>query len=199
MYEKHIKVLERTEHQAHGELGEALEAAIALMRAAEPKDPAAEREHCEDAVRRNPNIDSEHNLKHIPPMLLRERAAVRAEVEAKYAAMLAPKDPAAERAHCEDVANDENNGLPQEAADTLMRERAAAYASGFEAGRREGEAEYAVLRNERNQAWGREARTETQRDQALERADEIKTRYLELTNVIKKALEAQEVQLLKDE
>lgn len=81
MYEKHVQQLQAAKH-THGVLiNEALDAAIALMRAAEPKDEKAEREHCEHAVadaKRDHGLRSHRSYE--VGLLLRERAAARAEV-----------------------------------------------------------------------------------------------------------------------
>jgi hypothetical protein len=79
MYEKEIKTLtEALEYSA--EYYPALQAAIALMRAAEPKDEAAEREHCQNVV--NALCEHSYDYPYAPDVtdkLLRERAAARAE------------------------------------------------------------------------------------------------------------------------
>lgn len=99
-YEKHIEYLENQLAEYPDKTG-AYTVAIELMRAAEPKDEAAEREHCDKAA--DDIVFGEHNKVVHDEIALRmqtERAAARAEVEAKYAALLAPKDEAAEWAHC---------------------------------------------------------------------------------------------------
>lgn len=119
MYEKHIQDLKFK-----------CDAAIALMRAAEPLDPASEREHCERALG-----DLEHGYGHVD-VLMSERAAARAEAEAKYQAMLAPKDESAEREHCEKACL----GAPLKEVSNLRsftrwleNQRAAARAEGYAA------------------------------------------------------------------
>jgi hypothetical protein len=72
-YAKHIAALE--DEYAIGRLNggklDAIKAAIGLMQAAQPKDAVAERKHCEQA------FDSFHG--YAPDLLVRERAAARAE------------------------------------------------------------------------------------------------------------------------
>ena len=82
MFKEHVEALKSLIDGTgcEDERDSALLAAIALMRAAEPKDEKAEREHCDRVVlEKNPLSMTER------PM--RERAAARAEVEAKYAAV----------------------------------------------------------------------------------------------------------------
>jgi hypothetical protein len=79
MYEKHIKALSDV---TSPDYPEALEAAIALMRAAEPKDPAAEREHCKHVAwgySGEGGVDC--SSIHLEELIERERAAARAEGE----------------------------------------------------------------------------------------------------------------------
>jgi hypothetical protein len=61
---------------------QAFDAAIELMRAAELKDEAAEREHCQATA---VSIGAAFSAVEGGQLLMRERAAARAEVEAKYA------------------------------------------------------------------------------------------------------------------
>jgi hypothetical protein len=114
---------------------EALEAAIELMRAAEPQDEAAEREHCKLAVFANHEGWRTGASSPWVELLMRERAAVRAH----YEAMLAPKNGAAEREHCEGVARylGAQQCLGVNIAGLIERERALA--------RAEVEAKYAQL------------------------------------------------------
>jgi chromosome segregation ATPase len=124
MYEKQIEGLESIRRIIGTSERDkaALDAAIALMRAAEPKNEAAELRHCMNVC-----TDTATWEDYSVTTLMRERAAARAEVEAKYAAMLAPKDEAAEREHCERAAHEGWNG-PLTLMVVIERERAAARA-----------------------------------------------------------------------
>jgi hypothetical protein len=78
MYEKHIEALESIDFDDPVSPNDrkAIDAAIEIMRAAEPKDEAAEREHCTQqsyAAANNPQQGA------IVDWLMRERAAARAE------------------------------------------------------------------------------------------------------------------------
>ena len=75
MYEKEIESLEMMQ-TARTVKSPALDTAIALMRAAQPKDEAAERAHCEE-------VDRLHCEVAITDLLLRERAAARAPLQAR--------------------------------------------------------------------------------------------------------------------
>lgn len=130
MYEKHITGLKIERIGATGDKAEALDAAIALMRSAEPKDEAAERERLRadlerwcDAKVEDLEVTSEHL-----DWLQAQTAAARAEVEAKYQAMLAPKDEAAEREHCLNAERVWSHSKDRIVADQIMLERAAARA-----------------------------------------------------------------------
>lgn len=75
-YKKHMKYLQAAiEVSPRSAVTEAFDAAIALMRAAEAKDEAAEREHCRQAV----IVEYRRGTPDIEDLLLRERAAARAE------------------------------------------------------------------------------------------------------------------------
>jgi hypothetical protein len=87
MYEDEIRNL-----QAKMTRGDtALETAIALMRAAQPKDEAAEREHClrvVDSVEQVADTYTDEQVRGLAAeLILRERAAVRAECAAELAVM----------------------------------------------------------------------------------------------------------------
>ena len=130
MYERHIEELLKapTQSEAHAL---AVGAAIALMRAAEPKDEAAEREHCREALAQIPFLRDAFRER-AETVVMRERAAARAG-EALYADPLytialrdrateaveraqlraelkcykaagQPQDAEAERRHCEQAA-----------------------------------------------------------------------------------------------
>lgn len=81
MYEKEIEELEWM-RSAKGCFESTLETTIALMKAARPKDAEAEREH----VRRALIVALNDNDLPRDEWLLRERAAARAEVEARFVA-----------------------------------------------------------------------------------------------------------------
>jgi len=81
MYEKQITQLHRFNFE-DPDFQETIDAAIALMRAAEPKDEASEREHC---TREWSRVDKDKTVG-VVTWLMELRAAARAEVEAKYQA-----------------------------------------------------------------------------------------------------------------
>ena len=76
MYERFIEALESYRNVLDKGDEAALEAAVALMRAAQPEDEAAERAHCERVTALNGHV-----MRLAADLLLRERAAARAEIE----------------------------------------------------------------------------------------------------------------------
>lgn len=86
MYEKHIEALLDARCDG-GNPTEALDAAIELMRAAEPKDEAAERQHCMRAAAEISD-GSVSGQERVAALLMRERAAARAEGVEQAKAML---------------------------------------------------------------------------------------------------------------
>lgn len=84
MYEKHRHELQKMLSLDYEDEHPALQAAIELMRTAEPKDAAAEREHCFAAAHDN-SLAAPLEL---ADLLMRERAAARAEGVAQTKLML---------------------------------------------------------------------------------------------------------------
>ena len=74
MYERFIEALESYRNVLDKGDEVALEAAIAMMRAAQPEDEAAERAHCERVTSFNGHV-----MRFVADLLLCERAAARAE------------------------------------------------------------------------------------------------------------------------
>ena len=84
MYENEIRDLKQLLRNGASNWSiKALDTAIALMRSAEPKDAAAEREHCKETVRMSwPRAVSDWEQECLTALLMRERAAARAELRA---------------------------------------------------------------------------------------------------------------------
>jgi hypothetical protein len=89
MYEKEIRVLDGCWNRRTQPINRAINAAIALMRATEPKDEAAEREHCRSATRADAPLSSPDWFVRRTELEL-ERAAVRAECAAGASAGVPP-------------------------------------------------------------------------------------------------------------
>jgi chromosome segregation ATPase len=202
MYEKEIENLEHLKTVVGP--SQALDTAIALMRAAAPKDEAAFRKTCENIA--NWAGAEGTTFEQTVAMLQFELAAMRvagfakacmrnsvkvgeleaeiheltsdlADAEHELAALKAaaePEDEDAEREHCQDAMS-EWHPSSSPAVDRLMRERAAARLSGVLDGRRQGREVRRELEQEIDELRRREARYQ-------EEAVELRNQLAKLTS-----------------
>lgn len=192
MYEKHIQDL-KFKCDASACCPEALDAAIALMRAAEPKDAAAEREHCEIMAR---HLGTQQCLGvRVATVFESQRAAARAEVEAKYQVELAclRKDVDDWKRAAQTIERESRAALRTHSENEgRLQARIAELETRLQ--RAEAEATIAELEDKltSSQAWSQEFKTKLTalREAAEYEYENLRTRMPDAANRLRRAIEA---------